>query len=63
MRNLFDSNGFVFFQKKEEKEKKKDDEEPPVEDVQDILERQKMDNGLNEFRWGQNLLLLGDNLW
>ncbi len=50
----------------EEKEKKKEekaDEEPPVEDLKDLLERQKSDDGLDELKWGQNLMLLGDNLW
>ena len=50
----------------EEKEKKKEelaDEAPPIEDVKDLLERQKSNDGMDELKWGQNLMLIGDNLW
>ena len=34
-----------------------------AEDVSDLLERQKVESGVAEMRWAQNLLLIGDDLW
>ena len=49
----------------DEKEKKKgaETETAKPEDVSDLIERQKSDPGIVEMRWGQNMMLIGDDIW
>jgi hypothetical protein len=50
-------------QSQEKKSGAPEPETPKPEDVSDLLERQKSDTGIVEMRWGQNMMLIGDDIW